>query len=37
MLIHVGNRLIIFLSVVSNFFRLLSVVGNVFCPLLLVG
>ena len=30
---NVGNRLIIFLSVVGSFFHVLSVVGNVFCRL----
>ena len=34
---YVGSRLIIFLSVVGNFFRVLLVVGNIFCPLSLVG
>ena len=33
MSVHVGSRLIFFLSLVGNFFRILSVVGNIFCPL----
>ena len=37
MAVHVGSRLIIFLSVVSNFFLVLSVVGSIFRPLSLVG
>ena len=32
MSVHVGNRLIIVLSVVGNFFRVLSVVGKMFLP-----
>ena len=37
MAVHVGSRLIVFLSVVSYFFLVLSVVGSFFRPLLLVG
>ena len=32
MSVHVGSRLIFFLSVVGNFLRVLSVVGNIFLP-----
>ena len=34
---HVGSRLIFFLSVVGNFLLTLSVVSNIFRPLSLVG
>ena len=34
---HVGSWLIFFLSVVGNFLLVLSVVSNIFRPLSLVG
>ena len=38
MAVHVGSRLIFFfLSVVSNFFLVLSLVGSILRPLSLVG
>ena len=37
MSVHIGRRLIYFLSVVGNFFLVLSVVSNIFRPLSLVG
>ena len=37
MSVHVGSRLIFFLSVVEIFFRVLSVVSNIFRPLSLAG
>ena len=37
MSVHVGSRLIFFLSVVENFFRVLSVVSYIFRPLSLLG
>ena len=37
MSVHVGSRLIFFLSVVGNFFRVLSVVSSIFRPLSLFG